>query len=147
MRPCTISFQISLFLLTFCDILVRTLLNNLLTLFPYFIKKIVDPLVLQLAKEYKESLQQLYGDELYELILFGSYARGQQHAESDLYFAIVLRNNKTRAAAEIARTSVVSSRLSLKYGIVLSSLPVSVEKKQHSMQGIYQEMRNEGIVI
>lgn len=107
----------------------------------------MDSLILQVAKEYKAQLQNLYGEDLAELILFGSYARGQQHAESDLDFAIVLRNKEIRAAAEIVRTSVLSSRLSLKYGIMLSSFPISMDRKQHSMQGIFQEIRKEGITI
>jgi len=105
------------------------------------------PIVQKVAKEYKESLQRLYGDELVELILFGSYARGNFNEESDLDFAIVLRSPETRAAAEIPKISFVGSRLSLKYGIMLSSLPTSLHKKQTSMQGIYQEIRKEGIVI
>jgi uncharacterized protein len=105
------------------------------------------PIVHQIANEYKASLQNLYGNELVELILFGSYARGDNHPESDLDFAIVFRNPTARPAAEIAKTSSISSRLSLKYGLMLSSLPTSLHKKQTSMQGIYQEIRREGIII
>ena len=61
------------------------------------------PIVLQLAQEYKESLQKLYGNELVELIVFGSYAREDQHDESDLDFAIVLKSPATRVAAEIEK--------------------------------------------
>lgn len=105
------------------------------------------PVVEQVAKEYKEGLQQAYGDEFVELVLFGSYARGNYNEDSDLDFMIVLRNPNTRAAAEIVTTSFIGSRLSLKYGIMLSSLPTSFIKKQTSMQGIYQEIRKEGIII
>ena len=105
------------------------------------------PVIYQIATEYKASLQNLYGNELVELILFGSYAHANNHAESDIDFAVVLRDPGTRPAAEIAKTSAISSRLSLKYGLMLSSLPTSLHKKQTSMQGIYQEIRREGIVI
>jgi len=107
----------------------------------------VQPIVYQIANEYKAQLQHLYGNELVELILFGSHARGDNHKESDIDFAIVLRNPDTRTAAEIAKTSTISSRLSLKYGIMLSSLPTTLHKKQTSMQGIYQEIRKDGILI
>lgn len=105
------------------------------------------PVIYQVANEYKTSLQKLYGDELVELILFGSYARGDYREESDLDFAVVLRNPNTRSAAEIAKTSAIGSRLSLKYGLMLSTLPTSLHKKETSMQGVYQEIRKEGIVI
>ena len=107
----------------------------------------MSPIVYHIANEYKVRLQELYGNELVELILFGSYARGDNHAESDLDFAVVLRNPTTRASAEIAKTATISSRLSLKYGLMLSSLPTSLHKKETSMQGIYQEIRSEGIAI
>src|ERR1700733_8385972 len=108
------------------------------------IKILVLPLVRQIATEFKSNLQSLYGNELVEVILFGSYARGVNHDESDLDFAIVLRNPNTRPTGEIAKTSVIGSRLSLKYGISISALPTTLYKKQTSMQGIYQEIRKEG---
>ena len=105
------------------------------------------PIVKKVAMEYKKNLQSVYRNELVELILFGSYARNDHHQESDMDFAVVLRDPGTRTAAEIAKTSVIDSRLSLKYGIMVTSFPTSFYKKQNSMQGIYQEIRKEGIVI
>jgi predicted nucleotidyltransferase len=84
---------------------------------------------------------------LAELILYGSYARGDQHEDSDIDFAIVFRNPEIRPSAELFRTSPISSSLSLKYGLISSSLPVSWHKKQTSMQGVYQNIRKEGISI
>lgn len=101
----------------------------------------------QIAKEYKRQLHKLYGNELVEVILFGSYARGDYHAESDLDFAVVLKNSATRPSKEISKISAVASKLELKYGLMLSSLPVSLNKKQTSMQGVYQDIRKEGIAI
>lgn len=105
------------------------------------------PLIRQVATEFKTNLQSLYGNELVEVILFGSYARGENYDESDLDFAVVLRDPDIRPTGEIARTSAIGSRLSLKYGISISSLPTTLHKKQTSMQGIYQEIRKEGIII
>lgn len=104
-------------------------------------------IVQQLAKEYKAVLCELYGTELAELVLFGSYARGDAHEESDVDFAIVLYNPATRSAAELVKTSPLASRLSLKYGLIISSLPVSLHKKQNSGQGVFQSIRKEGIAI
>ncbi len=105
------------------------------------------PVIQQLAKEYKTELQSLYGEELAELILFGSYARGDYWEESDVDFAVILRNPNTQPMEEIIKTSPVSSRLSLKYGLAVSPLYTSLLKKQISEQGIFQEIRKDGIVI
>lgn len=105
------------------------------------------PIVQQIANEYKASLRQLYGEELAELVLFGSHARGDYHEESDVDFAVVLRGSHIRAIAEIEKTSPINTMLLLKYGLVISSLHTSIEKKNTSRQGVYQEIRKEGIVI
>lgn len=105
------------------------------------------PIIHQIANEYKSNLRDLYGNELVELILFGSYARGDFRKESDVDFAVVLKKPTVRPADEILKTSPISVQLELKYGMMLSTLPVSMEKKQNSMQGVYQDIRKEGIVI
>jgi predicted nucleotidyltransferase len=49
------------------------------------------PSIRQIAREYKTQLIQLYGSGLESLILFGSYARGDYHNDSDVDFAIILK--------------------------------------------------------
>lgn len=105
------------------------------------------PVIRQIANEYKTNLQNLYGNDFVELILFGSYARGDFHKESDIDFAIVLRKPTVRPAEEILKTTPIGVQLELKYGMMLSTLPVSIEKMQTSMQGVYQDIRKDGIVI
>lgn len=101
----------------------------------------------QIATEYKEDLKVLYGNELAEVILFGSYARGDYHSESDLDFAIFFKDPNIRPSAEILKIAPISSRISLKHGVMISTLAVSSEKKQRSMQWVYQAIRTEGISI
>lgn len=105
------------------------------------------PVVQQIAREYKSKLQSLYGKDFVELILFGSHARGDFHEESDVDFAVVLRKPEVRAAEEIFKTSPIGAKLELKYGLMLSTLPVSEQKKKTSMQWVFQNIRKEGIVI
>ncbi len=106
----------------------------------------MEPKVRELAQEYKARLRELYGDDLVELVLFGSYARGDFHEESDVDFALVFQN-KEKPSAELSKTSLITLDLYLKYGLLVSTLPVSVEKKQTSMQWVYQNIRREGIAI
>jgi uncharacterized protein len=105
------------------------------------------PIVKQIAEEFKSELQRLYGDEFSALILFGSHARGDFHEESDIDFAVVLKDKMVRTTPEIFKTSPISTALGLKYGVSLSTFPTAYDKIKNSMQGIYQEIRNEGIVI
>lgn len=105
------------------------------------------PVVQQIAWEYKKALQDIYGNDLADLVLFGSYARGDQHDESDVDFAIVLRDGHIYSVDDRKKTAFLDSRLSLKYGLVLSSLITSSHKKETSMQGLYREIRKDGISI
>lgn len=52
-----------------------------------------------------------------------------------------------RNLSPVARFAPIGAQLELKYGMMLSTLPVSMEKKQTSMQGVYQGIGKEGIVI
>jgi predicted nucleotidyltransferase len=105
------------------------------------------PIVNQIAREYKAALLSLYGRELAALILFGSHARGDYHDESDIDFAVVLNSAAGDGMDPIFETSEASAQLGSKYGYAISTLPVSVSKLQHSAQGVYREIRKEGIVI
>ena len=104
-------------------------------------------IVKQVASEYKAQLKKLYGNEFVELILFGSYARGDFNSESDVDFAVVLSSPDMHPAVEILKTAPLALQLELKYGLMLSTLPVSPGKKEAAMQGVYQDIRKEGIVI
>lgn len=105
------------------------------------------PVVQQIAQEYKKALLDIYGNDFAELVLFGSYARGDHHNESDVDFAIVFQDNHNTSLDDNLKISKFASRLSLKYGLMLSSLTTNLHKKKTSMQGVYQEIRKEGISI
>ena len=99
------------------------------------------PIVRQIAVEFKAELQKLYGDNLAELILFGSHARGDYHEESDIDFAVVLKDDKTTGYSELSKLSPVSSELMLKHSQFVSFLTVSQRKLSESRLSIYQNRR------
>ncbi len=76
-----------------------------------------------LLKELKEGLARIYGDKLRGLYLYGSYARGEAHAESDVDVMIVL-NDYESYGKEIDRTGDLVSELSLEYGSSISRVIV-----------------------
>ncbi|WP_158600239.1 nucleotidyltransferase domain-containing protein [Fibrisoma montanum] len=99
------------------------------------------------ATEFKQELQTMYGDQFIGLVLFGSYARGDYQPESDMDFAVVLKDPATRPAAEIVRLAPLSAELSLKHGVLVSILPVSEQKLNTSGQSVYEAIRQEGIQL
>jgi predicted nucleotidyltransferase len=105
------------------------------------------PHILQIATEFKDQLQKIYGNELSHLILFGSYARGDYHIDSDIDFAVVLNNSNTNSTSEIDKISVISHDFGLKHNIFVSYIGMSESKLKNSQLGFYQEIRREGITI
>ena len=95
-------------------------------------------IVQQIAKEFKGKLEKLYGDELADLILFGSHARGDFHEESDIDFAVVLKNPSTTSTSEIMKVSDVGNDFSLKYGQLITYISIPQFKLKQSNLGIYQ---------
>ena len=69
-------------------------------------------------------LRDLYGPRLRKVVLFGSWARGEGHAESDLDLLVVL-DEVPSAWKERKRMDDVLWRHSLEHGIVVSAIPVA----------------------
>jgi uncharacterized protein len=103
--------------------------------------------VKQIAKEFKAKLKVLYGDDLSDLILFGSYARGDFNNDSDIDFAVVLKSDNTNTPNEISKLSVITSDFLIKFSELVSVFPISSNKYKNSNLPIYQENRKDGIKI
>lgn len=104
-----------------------------------------DNRLVRLSADFKRSLQAMYGNQLISLVLFGSYARGDFYHDSDVDFAVVLRDPAIRPTAEIFRLAPITAELSLKHEVMVSVLPVSEQKLSTSQQGVYEAIRNEGV--
>lgn len=97
-----------------------------------------------LSKEVKQSLVGLYGDRLDQVILYGSYARGDFHANSDIDFLVVLRDEEVKGGLEVRRMSSVIGDISLKYVTEVSILPVSAGKYRAGKTSLYRSASQEG---
>ena len=96
------------------------------------------------SEEVKQALTKLYGDRLDRVVLYGSYARGDFHAESDVDFLVVLRDEVVKSGAEIWTMSEKIGDLCLKYGVHVSAFPTSLNKYSQSQLFLYQNVRREG---
>ena len=78
----------------------------------------------EILGELKRGMTDVYEHRLLGVYLFGSYARGDPDDESDVDILIVL-DQISSYGAEIDRTGVLISELSLRYGISISRVFVS----------------------
>ena len=85
--------------------------------------------VQSLLKELRSSLEDLYGNNLVGIRLFGSYARRQATPDSDVDVLLVLREIGDYGT-EVRRVSDLLSRVSLEYGKTIA--PVFVDAEEFS---------------
>ncbi len=97
--------------------------------------------------EFRARIEALYGPRLDRLILFGSQARGDADAESDIDVMVVLKQPIADLGLEREARLDVICDLSLKYDAVI--MPVFTDSATYvsSDFGIYQNVRREGVPI
>lgn len=103
--------------------------------------------IAMLTSEFSRGIQQLYGEKLNRVILFGSYARGEQHEDSDVDFLVVLNDESINTFAEISRMSGISAELGLKYNFWISTVPIAINRLLQGEVALAINVRKEGIVV
>jgi predicted nucleotidyltransferase len=99
-----------------------------------------------ILNELKQELQELYGDRLVKLILFGSHARGEANPDSDIDLLIVLKNNISQFQ-EILNMSDLRVRMILEHDELVSIIPMSKEDFNKRDVSLLRNIRKEGIEL
>ena len=97
-----------------------------------------------IISQFKTTIQQLYGERLAQIILFGSYARGDEKENSDLDFLIVLKDKNISVFSEIEKINNRVYNMILDSGKIISFIPVTEEKFEHSSNYFYRLVKKEG---
>lgn len=97
-----------------------------------------------LLAELKQGLTRIYGDRLKAVYLFGSYARGDYHLDSDLDVMIVL-DTYNSYWDELVRSAELASDLSLKYEVTVSRTIMTEEQWKNGDLPVLRNVRTEGI--
>lgn len=88
----------------------------------------------------------LYGDQLAQMVLFGSRARGDSDIDSDIDVLVVLHGS-VDAGEEIARTSVIVSDLCLENDVVISCVFMNNDRFEHKNGPLLRNIRKEGVPV
>jgi len=102
--------------------------------------------VMGVLSELRSRFNEIYGDRLSRLVLFGSQARGDAEDGSDIDILLVLKG-EVKAGEEISRIGEFTSALSLKNNVVISCVFMPEERFLHRNGPLLRNVRREGITL
>ncbi len=94
----------------------------------------------------KRELVQIYGPRFRQMILYGSYARGDAQEGSDVDILLVLEDAGD-PLGERERLSEMLWQFALQYDAVLSVLPVDAGLFASRQKPLFLNVKREGVVI
>lgn len=105
---------------------------------PHLISKLTDM---------SEALRSVYGDLLESVILYGSYARGDQKPDSDVDIAVILKDGNTEKMHDAMVDVVVNYELDM--AVTLSVVPIEYDNylAWSRVLPFYKNIEKEGIVL
>ena len=97
-------------------------------------------------EEFRKKVENLYGNRLKDIILYGSWARGESTKKSDIDLAVVLQG-WVSPGKEIDRMIDIITDINLKYSELVSVYPVSEENYATLNSPLLINVRREGISV
>jgi len=97
-----------------------------------------------LLADLRAALGDLYGDRLVRLVLYGSQARGDTHAESDVDVLVVL-DGDVQPGREIRRMGSIAFQVGLENEVYVSTLPVSKAEYDDASSSWLRNVQDQGI--
>jgi predicted nucleotidyltransferase len=113
------------------------------------IETINDKELLDILHDVKEEIQQLFGDKLRSLILYGSYARNAQDPESDIDIMIMVDESEDGLRKYRYLIADVMGELTIRYGKLISLTEVTYNRYIDFLEVLpfYKNINEEGIEI
>jgi len=102
-----------------------------------------------LLKEIRETYSTILQDNLVEIVLFGSYARGDAEEYSDVDILIMVDDSAENMKKFDVQLDHVNHELTLKYEILISPLLISFENfvEYREVLPFYMNVEKEGVII
>ena len=103
--------------------------------------------VTEIIKEFKRQIAELYGERLKQVVLYGSYARGDADDEnSDIDLAVVLAG-EVNPCKEIDRMADIFFELNLEHNVLIAVYPVSESNFEKVKSPLLLNIHKEGVAV
>ncbi|EDM85619.1 nucleotidyltransferase domain protein [Blautia obeum ATCC 29174] len=91
----------------------------------------------------------VYGENLVQVILYGSYARGDYHTDSDVDVVAIVHGDRKTLQQQLKKVWDFSCELELEYDTILSPTVIPYEefKQYQTILPYYRNISQEGVVI
>ena len=98
------------------------------------------------VRQLHERLTARYGNRLANVVLYGSQARGDAQAGSDIDLLVVLRGS-VQHGEEVSRTGDILAELSLQHNVVLTCLFVASDRYERREGPLMRNVHREGLLV
>lgn len=98
----------------------------------------------EVLQEFRAEVEKLYGKRLRNIILYGSWARGEATESSDIDLVITLEGDVI-PGKEIDRMIDIITEINLKHGVLLSIYPISENDYSAVNSPLLMNVRREGV--
>ncbi|MDR0947983.1 MAG: nucleotidyltransferase domain-containing protein [Lachnospiraceae bacterium] len=105
----------------------------------------LDMILPQMVQIYRS----VYGDQIVRILLYGSYARGDYQADSDIDIVAIVQGERSDLQERLKSIWDASSELELEYDTILSPtvIPYDEYEKYKSCLPYYKNIESEGVEI
>lgn len=103
----------------------------------------------KIFKEITEKMQDLFGNKLRKVILYGSYARREQDNESDIDFFVLVEDSEESLSQKKYKIAEIMTELSLSHNVLVSITEETLSRynKYSDILPFYRNVNNEGVEI
>ncbi len=104
---------------------------------------------LEILKNLKRELVESFGEEIVNVILFGSHAKNFAHENSDVDIIVIIKNKDADWKFKDSIRNIFYD-YSIDYGILFDILIISEHELQHTLRGsqpVFKKALNQGIYL